>query len=125
MMSEQIPYSLPTSGSSGDVEHSAGQVIEGFATVRDDRRRKEFRSLVSDIAEHLDEKNVKDIAWHKELPSSLNDKPALDVLEHLYKHGKFSEIKVGPLEQLLKDIHREDLIGRVGTFSEEFGTSKS
>lgn len=123
-MTEPLQYSLPP-GSPGDVTQTtaAGPPVSFHGFARDDRRRREFRSLVSDIAERLDDKNVKDIAWHKDLPPSLNDKPALDILEHLYRRGHFTEYKVGQLEQLLKDIHREDLIGRVGTFSEEFGKS--
>lgn len=87
----------------------------------EDRRKREFRSLVSDIAEHLDDNNVKSIIWQEQLPSSLTGKTSLDVLQYLYKHGKFSESKVAPLVQLLKDIHREDLTSKVDTFLEKYG----
>ena len=87
----------------------------------EDRRKREFRSLVSDIAEHLDDSNVRSIIWQEQLPSSLTGKPPLDVLQYLYEHGRFSECRVAPLAQLLKDIHREDLASKVDAFWERFG----
>lgn len=93
-----------------------------FSSIEgEDRRKREFRSLVSDIADHLDDNNVKSIIWQEQLPSSLTGKSPLDVLQYLYKRGSFSECKVGPLAQLLKDIHREDLTSKVDTFLEVFG----
>lgn len=95
----------------------------GFAGtyISEDRRKREFRSLVVDISEQIDPKDVKNIVWQVQLPSSLREKPALDVLEYLYKHGFFSEFEVRPLAELLKDIHREDLTSRVDAFWEKFG----
>lgn len=87
----------------------------------EDRRKREFRSLVGDISEHLEPKDIKNIVWQERLPSSLREKSALDVLEHLYKHGKFSEYEMRPLAQLLKDIHREDLTDKVDAFWDQFG----
>lgn len=89
--------------------------------VSEDRRNHAFRSLVSDIAERLDTSNIESIIWHQELPSSLQNKTALEVMEYLYKHGLYTEYEVRPLAQLLKDIHREDLINRVDTFWKQFG----
>lgn len=89
----------------------------------EDRRKREFRSLVGNISEHLEPKDIKSIVWQEQLPSSLRERSALDVLEHLYKHGKFSEYEVRPLAQLLKDIYREDLTAKVDAFRDVFGES--
>ena len=93
----------------------------GLAILHDNRRTHAFKSLVSDVAEHLDNKDVKNICWQMDAPNSMQEKTALEVLTWLVKHGKFSEVEVRPLAELLKDIHREDLTGRVETFWEEFG----
>ena len=87
----------------------------------EDRRKREFRSLVGSISEHLESKDIKSIVWQEQLPSWLRERSALDVLEHLYKHGNFSENEARPLAQLLKDIHREDLAGKVDAFMDQFG----
>ena len=89
--------------------------------VSEDRRKHAFRSLVSDVAEHLSDTDIKNIIWHKEVPTSLRTKTALEILEYLYKHGVYTEYEVRPLAQLLKDIHREDLTSRVDTFWKQFG----
>lgn len=99
-------------------------VLSGSASPRiisEDRRRHAFRSLVSDIAEHLSDSDIKGILWYQDIPSSLQNKTALEVLEYLYKHGVYTEREVRPLAQLLKDIHREDLTNRVDTFWKQFG----
>ena len=87
----------------------------------EDRRKRSFRSLVSDLAERLDGDDIKNINWQEEVPPPLREKPALEVLEHLYKRRTFTEYEVRPLARLLKDIHREDLTGRVDAYWEEFG----
>ena len=85
------------------------------------RRKQHFRSLVSDIAEHLDARDVDKIIWQKELPQKMKDKPALAVLEWLYSHGDYSMDEVRPLAQLLKAIHREDITEKVESYQEKFG----
>ena len=100
------------------------ETVTGFARgwpMGEDRRKRAFRSLVSDIAQHLDNNNVKDINWQEGVPASLQDRPALDVLQYLHRRGVYNEHEVRPLVQLLKDIHREDLIGLVDAFREQFG----
>ena len=109
-------FELETGHERAESVFSGSNGIEG-----EDRRKREFRRLVSDIAEHLDDNNVKGIIWQEQLPSSLTGKSPLDVLQHLYKHGSFSECKVAPLAQLLKDICREDLTNKVDTFLEKSG----
>ena len=94
--------------------------------VSEDRRNRvyhSFRSLVSDIAERLNDSDIQNIIWQQDVsPSSLqNNVTALEVLEYLYKHGVYTEREVRPLAQLLKDIHREDLTSRVDTFWKQFG----
>ena len=84
-------------------------------------RKQHFRKLVSDIAEHLDQIDVDKVIWQKELPQKMKDKPALSVLEWLYNHGDFSMNELRPLTQLLKEIHREDLLEKVEAFQEKFG----
>ena len=89
--------------------------------ITPDRRKHAFKSLVSDIAERLENKDVKNICWQMELPNSLEKKAALEALKWLVKHGRCSDTDIQPLAQLLKDIRREDLAGRVETFQKEFG----
>lgn len=89
------------------------------------RLEQQFRSLVSDIAEHLDEKDVDKIIWQKHVPSNMKDRSALAVLEWLYNHGHYTANNVRPLAQLLKTIHREDMNGKVESYQEEFGESIS
>ena len=103
-----------------------GSLLIQAAPVASDignRRKREFLFLVSHIADRLDAKDIKNIIFHRELPSNLSDKAALDVLDHLYRRGVFTESDARPLAQLLKDINREDLTGRVDTFIEHFGES--
>ena len=85
------------------------------------RRKQHFRSLVSDIAEHLDERDVDKIIWQRELPQKMKAKPALAVLEWLYSHGVYSTDEVRPLAQLLKAIHREDITEKVEAYQKKFG----
>lgn len=85
------------------------------------RRNQQFRRLVSDIAEHLNKNDVDNIVWQKELPQKMKGEPALAVLEWLYNHGEFSMDELRPLTQLLKEIHREDVTGKVESYQEMFG----
>ena len=84
------------------------------------RREREFRRLVSGIAQHLGDEEVKNIAWQEQLPQQTGKSP-LDVLQYLYQCGKFKQHDARPLAQLLKDINREDLVGRVDAFMEQYG----
>ena len=74
-----------------------------------------------DLADRFDNDDVKLINFLEGTPPWLKEKSALEVLEYLYKHRKFTEFEVRPLVQLLKDIHREDLTGKVDAYWEEFG----
>ena len=95
-------------------------VLATSGPMSEDRRKRAFRRLVSDVAENFDDNNKRHLHWQAQLPPQLKDKSSLDILEHLHKHGFFTEYEVRPLVQLLKDIHRQDLITRVDAFSEEF-----
>ena len=97
--------------------------IDASIEAESNRRKQHFRSLVSDIAEHLDASDVDKIIWQKELPQKMKDKPALAVLEWLYSHGEYSMDEVRPLAQLLKAIHREDITEKVESYQEKFGES--
>lgn len=97
----------------------SGKSIEADPT----RRSQHFRKLISDVAEHLDKSDVDKIVWQKELPQKMKDKPALSVLECLYKKGEFSMDELRPLTQLLKEIHREDVTEKVERFQEKYGES--
>ena len=74
-----------------------------------------FRRLVCDIAGQLNkEPDVKNICYLKQVPDQ--EQSALDVLKHLHQHNAFSEHNVEPLADLLKEINRADLVGRVDKF---------
>lgn len=106
---------LPTSASAAGF---GGQSVEEADL---NRRNQQFRRLVSDIAEHLDKSDVDKIIWQKELPQKMKDKPALEVLQYLYKNGHFTMDELRPLTQLLKEIHRGDITEKVESYQEKFG----
>lgn len=113
---------------SSSQQHSTGPsfrstAIDASIEAESNRRKQHFRSLVSDIAEHLDASDVDKIIWQKELPQKMKDKPALAVLEWLYSHGEYFMDEVRPLAQLLKAIHREDITEKVESYQEKFGES--
>ena len=96
-------------------------VLAASAPMSEDRRKRAFRRLVSEVAEKFDDDNKRNLHWVAEVPAWLKNKSSLDILEHLHKCGLFTEYEVRPLAQLLKDIHRQDLISLVDDFSDEFG----
>jgi hypothetical protein len=119
--SEDI-FMSPTSNQHNPTASSfQSTTIDASIEVEPSRRKQHFRSLVSDIAEHLDTRDVDKIIWQKELPQKMKDKPALAVLEWLYSHGEYSMDEVRPLAQLLKAIHREDITEKVESYQEKFG----
>ena len=52
------------------------------------------------------------IAFNCSLPEHLKQSPALDVMDYLDKHAKFSPTNIQPLAELLTDAYRNDLVNR-------------
>ena len=67
--------------------------------------RREFRKLLCDISEKLDDNDVNE-----------NVKTGLDVLAVLEKQGVFSPSNTNPLAELLCDINRKDLADNVRAY---------
>ena len=122
--SEDNVFTSPSSNQQHSTAPSfRSTAIDASIEAEPNRRKQHFRSLVSDIAEHLDASDVDKIIWQKELPQRMKDKPALAVLEWLYSHGEYSMDEVRPLAELLKAIHREDITEKVESYQEKFGES--
>lgn len=92
---------------------------------RCDLTKRAFKNLIRDVAERLEDKEVKDICWQMDLPKCLEEKPALEVMKWLLSHGKCSVTNAQPLVELFKDIQRKDLAERVENFQKEFGKDLS
>ncbi|CAI8021886.1 hypothetical protein GBAR_LOCUS12894 [Geodia barretti] len=79
-------------------------------------RRREFRKLLCDISEKLDDNvDVKKIKFISEITSE-NVRTGLDVLAVLEKQGVFSPSNTNPLAELLCDINRKDLADNVRAY---------
>ena len=84
-----------------------------------------YKKLLADLAQHLGPENVKVIAFNCSLSESLKQSSALDVLDYLDKHAKFSPTNIQPLAELLTDAYRNDLVNDyVDRYRLKFGTAK-
>ena len=73
-------------------------------------RNSAYKKLLADLAQHLGPEDVKVIAFNCSLPESLKQSSALDVLDYLDKHARFSPINIQPLAELLTAAYRNDLV---------------
>ena len=79
-------------------------------------QRREFRKLLCDISEKLDDNiDVKKIKFISDITSE-NVRTGLDVLAVLEKQGVFSPSNTNPLAELLCDINRKDLADNVRAY---------
>ena len=80
-------------------------------------RRKEFRKLLCDISDKLDDNDIKKIKYMKEMTGdNVRSCSGLDVLVLLEKQGVFSPSNTEPLAELLHDINRNDLADNVRAY---------
>ena len=77
-------------------------------------RYQGYKTLIQDIAERLGSDDVRSIAFNQDLPAHNNHRQpaALEVLQQLERQGLFSHFKIQPLADLLKSIHRNDLVNK-------------
>ena len=90
-------------------------------------RNSAYKSLICDIAESLNERDVNKITWRyaEELPAAVKQKGCgLEVLQHLHENRKLSEWKVEHLKKLLANIKRKDLEEKVEQFQQQYPTGK-
>ena len=88
-------------------------------------RHSAYKKLLADLAQHLGPENVKVIVFNCGLPESMKQSSALDVLDYLDKHGKFSPTDIQLLAELLKDAYRNDLVNDyVDRYRLKYGTAK-
>ena len=74
---------------------------------------------------HLGKEDVKVIAFRCSLPENMKQSSALDVLDYLCKHAKFSPTNIQPLAELLTDAYRSDLVNNyVEEYRLKYGTTK-
>ena len=85
-----------------------------------------YKKLIADLAQHLGKEDVKLIVFKCDLPESLKQSSALNVLRYLDKHAMFSPTNIQPLAKLLKDAYRNDLVhDYVDEFRLMYGTAKN
>ena len=70
---------------------------------------KAYMLLITSVADDLHDEDVSKIVFVQDLPQNQSWK-ALDVMQCLEKRGKFSCYEIEPLEQLLRDANRCDLV---------------
>lgn len=75
---------------------------------------KAYKLLITSVADDLHDEDVSKIVFVQDLPQNQSWK-ALDVMQCLEKRGKFSCYEIEPLEQLLKDANRCDLVTKYVT----------
>ena len=110
--------------------NSYGLNDQWYAERVADERRQEYRQLIHDLSKKLSHENVQSISFLRRssidccaaaghhYPCAAAIAPpqppppanhGLQVLEHLWHKGEFSETNLEPLVQLLRDIDRHDL----------------
>ena len=88
-------------------------------------RHSAYKKLLADLAQHLGKEDVKQIVFNWSLPESMKQSSALDVLDYLDKHAKFSPSNIQPLAELLRDAYRNDLVNDyVDRYRLKYGTTK-
>ena len=111
--------------------HSYGAMNDQWCDRGADERRQEYRQLIHDLSKKLSHENVQSISFlrHSSIDcqcgsaaghypmaacTAIAAQPpppnhGLQLLEHLWHKGEFSETNLEPLVQLLRDIDRHDL----------------
>lgn len=88
-----------------------------------DERNQAYKSLIQDIAERLGEKDVNSIVYQRSLPEPARPQTGLDLLSQLDRAGLFSPSNIDPLTDLLKKIHRYDLVSQfIDGYLQRYGT---
>ena len=105
----------------------ASEESSGFPSERYCKdRNSAYKKLLADLAQHLGPEDVKVIAFNCSLPENLKQSSALDVLDYLDKHARFSPINIQPLAELLTDAYRNDLVhDYVDRYGLKYGTANT
>lgn len=91
-----------------------------------DERNQAYKSLIQDIAERLGEKDVNSIVYQRSLPEPARPQTGLDLLSQLDRAGLFSPSNIDPLIDLLKKIHRYDLVSQfIDGYLQHYGTGNT
>ena len=105
------------------IEYSGRVALEQYPQACEGDRYQAYKTLIQDLANHLGKEDVAAIAFNQNLPDSMKQHSALEVLSQLERQGLFSHVKIQPLAELLKGIHRNDLVGKqVEDYRRHFGT---
>ena len=82
-----------------------------------------YKRLITNVAEGLERDNIRTIRSTEDLQTD-PQAAALDVLEDLERKGKFSCYNIGPLETLLEDIKRCDLVTKyIEVYKKQYGSA--
>ena len=86
----------------------------------DSRQATAFRKLLTSISAHLQPDEIATCSFLHNLPKEPSSS-ALGTLRRLMQAGVFSHTNVAPLEQLLRDIGRHDLVHeQMEAFKQEY-----
>ena len=103
-------------------EEPGRSVLEQYPQACEGDRYQAYKTLIHDLADHLGKDNVAAIVFNQNLPDGMKQLSALDVLSQLERQGLFSHLKIQPLVELLKSIHRNDLVNKhVEDYRRHFG----
>lgn len=90
-------------------------------TAQDPREAAEdvFSTMVISVSEELEKKDVEKIRYlyKRDLGAGRHKLSALEILEKLEEKGIFSFHCVSPLKQLLRRVHRIDLVRSVESYA--------
>ncbi len=82
-------------------------------------RNKEFRTLLTRVAEHLKQDNLESLAFIHNLPPAEEKRSGLEVLVLLEQRGEISATNVQQLKVLLSSVNRQDVISTCGVVEYE------
>ncbi len=90
-----------------------------------DERNQAYKSLVQDIAERLGQDEVNAIVFQRSLPFRTRQLTGLDLLIQLERDGLFSPSYIEPMADLLRKIHRCDLVTNfIESYLQRYATSQ-
>ena len=90
-------------------------------TTLGDRCRKAWKRVITTVAGRLTVEDVANLRYTTDLPRS-SETTAVDVLSQLERRGRFSFSRTAPLEELLREVNRHDLVVNcVEAFRREHG----
>ena len=91
-----------------------------FVSTESQNRKQAFKVLLLKVSDKLEKKDMEKVGFCMEMPNLESSYTSLQLLEHLWRKGKFSPLTCSRLEDLLKEIGRHDLAAEVGRYLERY-----